>query len=139
MARFSIVLFLAEVVLAVLALIGCLSAEDEEIRALPRLVWVVIILFFPIVGAIAWFVAGRPRQAVLDDASAPAQPGPGAGFAERRQPAAPDDDPQFLQSLDDGKATRDRDRELFDQWEEDLRRREDDLRRHNEDPPTPQV
>ena len=47
---------------------------------------------------------------------------------------APDDDPEFLSSLDSGADERAKDRELFDQWEEDLKRREDELRRRNEDP-----
>jgi hypothetical protein len=131
MARLSIVLFIAEVVLAVLALISCLSAEDEEIRALPRLVWVLIILLLPLVGAIAWFLAGRPRAAVPGGGSPgipDVSPGPRLGptFGERRRPVGPDDSPDFLRSLDDGKAGRERDRDLFDEWEQELRRRNDD-------------
>jgi Phospholipase_D-nuclease N-terminal len=135
MARLSIVLFLAEVVLAVLALISCLSAEDQEIRALPRLVWVLIILLLPLVGSIAWFLAGRPRAAVpgggatgITDASP--RPRMGPTFGERRPTVGPDDSPDFLRSLDDTKASRDRDRELFEQWEQELKRR-------NDDPPQP--
>lgn len=125
MARLYVLLFLVQIVLAVIALISCLSAEGDEIRALPRLAWVLIILFFPLIGSIAWFFAGRP---VRDSA-----PGGGwrvgGGFAEhkRSRPVAPDDDPEFLKSLDAGKSQQDR--ELFERWEEDLRRREDETRR----------
>jgi hypothetical protein len=124
MARLYVLLFLAQIVLAVLALIGCLSAEEGEIRALPRIAWVLIILFFPLIGSIAWFLAGRPAK---DRASG----GGGgwrasAGLPEPKRPAAPDDDPDFLKSLDEGQSQQDR--ELFEKWEEDLRRREDDLR-----------
>jgi hypothetical protein len=125
MARLYVLLFLVQIVLAVLALISCLSAEGDEIRALPRLAWVLIILFFPLIGSIAWFLAGRP----VKDAAPASGWRPGAGFPEhkRPKPAAPDDDPDFLKSLDESQSHQDR--ELFDKWEEDLRRREDDLRR----------
>jgi Phospholipase_D-nuclease N-terminal len=120
-----VLLFLVQIVLAVLALISCLSAEADEIRALPRLAWVLIILFFPLVGSIAWFLAGRPART---EATGSRRRG-GGGFAEpkRSRPVAPDDDPDFLNSLDANQSQQDR--KLFEQWEEDLKRREDELRR----------
>ena len=33
---------------------------EGEVRALPRIVWVIVILLFPLVGSIAYFAAGRP-------------------------------------------------------------------------------
>ncbi|MGC4747232.1 PLD nuclease N-terminal domain-containing protein [Micromonospora sp. DT201] len=129
MARLYVLLFLVQIVLAVCALISCLSAEEGQIRALPRIAWVLIILFFPLVGSIAWFVAGR-------------EPAPGArkgwpggtGTAQRQhpRPVAPDDDPEFLRSMQD--RAKQEDQELFQRWEDDLRRREDDLRRDGEPP-----
>jgi hypothetical protein len=126
MARLYALLFLIQIVLAVCALISCLSAEDDAIRGLPRIGWVLVILFFPLVGSIAWFLAGR--------AAVPGRPGaaPAAGRGPRR-PVAPDDDPEFLDSLKE--RSRRQDDELFRRWEEDLRRREDDLRRREGDPP----
>jgi len=132
MARLSIFVFLAQLVLAVLALISCLSAEDEKIRALPRLVWVLVILLLPIIGPGAWFLAGRPRAATAGDG----RPRGGLPDSGRAKPVAPDDNAEFLRSLDQGRDERAKDRELFAKWEEDLKRREDDLRRQNEDPRT---
>ncbi|MBQ1017917.1 PLDc_N domain-containing protein [Micromonospora sp. D93] len=130
MARLGVLLFLVQIVLAVCALISCLSAEEGKIRALPRIAWVLIILFFPLVGSIAWFIVGR-------------QPSPGAGKGwsggigggERQRPrlVAPDDDPEFLRSVEE--RAQQQDQELFQRWEEDLRRREDDLRRRDGEPP----
>lgn len=125
MARLYVLLFLAQVVLAVIALISCLSAEEGDIRALPRIAWVLIILFFPLVGSIAWFVAGRETRAGQPGAGRPT----GFGLTGRRhRPIAPDDDPEFLRSVEERTQSQ-ADRELFRRWEEDLRRREDDLRR----------
>jgi hypothetical protein len=129
MARLYVLLFLAQIVLAVCALISCLSAEEGQIRALPRIAWVLIILFFPLVGSIAWFVAGRePSPGVRKG-----WPGAGSPERQRPRPVAPDDDPEFLRSMQD--RAKQQDQELFRRWEEDLRRREDDLRRHDGEPP----
>jgi len=134
MARLYGFLFLAQVVIAVFALISCLSAEEGEIRALPRIAWVLIILLFPLVGSIAWFAAGREPTARRSPTAWPM----GNGFSERdRRPVAPDDDPAFLSSLAD-RARRD-DQERLRRWEDDLRRREDELRRQEGDRDRPEV
>ncbi|KKK07863.1 PLD nuclease N-terminal domain-containing protein [Micromonospora sp. HK10] len=135
MVRLYGLLFLAQVVLAVCALISCLSAEEGEIRALPRVAWVLIILFFPLVGSIAWFVAGRETGGRRPRTAWPV----GNGFAEteRRRPVAPDDDPEFLASLKE-QARRD-DQDLLRKWEADLRRREEELRRNTDDRDRPEV
>jgi hypothetical protein len=98
MARLYLVFVALQVALAVAALISCLSTEEEDIKALPRLVWVLIILFFPLVGSISWFLAGRIRRTTTG--------GPptgttrrGVGGRGRPRPLAPDDDPDFLRSL----------------------------------------
>ncbi|PYC67496.1 hypothetical protein C7C45_21015 [Micromonospora arborensis] len=128
MVRLYVLLFLVQIVLAVCALISCLSAEEGQIRSLPRIVWVLIILFFPLVGSIAWFVAGR-------EPNSGAGKGWSGGTVQRKQrrPVAPDDDPEFLRSVQD--RAKQQDQELFQRWEEDLRRREDDLRRRDDEPP----
>ncbi|MEV4755384.1 PLD nuclease N-terminal domain-containing protein [Micromonospora sp. NPDC049559] len=128
MARLYVFLFLAQIALAAAALISCLSAEPDEIRALPRFAWVLLILFFPLLGSIAWFAAGRPLPA-----GRPGRPGPagGAPTPPPVRPLAPDDDPEFLRSLSAEQSKRDR--EMFERWEQDLRRREEELRRHDGD------
>lgn len=138
MGRLIPLLFLVDVALVAIALISCLSAEDDEIRTLPRFGWVLVILFLPLVGAIAWFVAGRPLPA--NAVTPQLGTGPGTDFRgpsgterprPRRRPVAPDDDPEFLRSLDTDRVRRDR--ELFSQWEDDLGRRDRDP--GSEDPP----
>ena len=124
MGRLFPLLALADLALLVVALIDCLSVEEGEIRALPRVAWVFIILLFSPIGGIAWFVAGRPQRS-----SARAGTGrPGNGFPESERPRelAPDDDPDFLRRL----ANRDRaeDDARLRAWEADLRRRERELR-----------
>ncbi|GGL87660.1 hypothetical protein GCM10012279_01680 [Micromonospora yangpuensis] len=107
MVRLFILLFFVQVVCAALALISCLSAEKGTVRAMPRPAWVAVILLVPLLGWIAWFLAGRPR---------PVTP---IGTRPARGPAAPDDDPEFLRAIAERAAKQDHD--LFRRLEEDLR------------------
>ena len=135
MVRLYSLFVLLDMALLVIALIDCLSAEEFAIRALPRVAWVFIILLFSPVGAIAWFVAGRPAPPVRLSNGTVWRPG--NGFPESERPRqrgaqiAPDDDPEFLRNL----ATSLRDDEsIMKKWEADLRRREEELRRRETDP-----
>lgn len=58
-------------------LIDVIGTPDREVRNLPRIGWLVLVLLFPFVGSIAWLVAGRPEGAARRSAyerSAPAFP-----------------------------------------------------------------
>jgi hypothetical protein len=123
--RFYGLLMLVDLALLVIALIDCLSTDEFSVRNLPKVVWVFLILLFSPIGAIAWFVAGRPQKTPVGRAG---QWRPGSGFPERERPRplAPDDDPEFLRSVE---RTRRDDEQLLAKWEADLRRREEDLRR----------
>jgi Phospholipase_D-nuclease N-terminal len=113
MVRLFIFLAAAQLVLLVLALIGCLSAD--RVRTLPRALWVPVILVIPLLGPIAYFAVGRPVRAPRQDRPV-RRPGP--------RPASPDDDPDFLRTMDSEQSRRDR--ELLAQWERELRNRDDD-------------
>jgi len=107
------------------ALIECIQADDGEIRHLPKIWWILIILFFWAVGALAWFVAGRPQRG--GRSSAPWRAGPTGGFPESGRPRqiGPEDDPEFLRELRRSNAEHER---MLKRWEEDLKRREREMR-----------
>ncbi len=137
MGRLFPILFLIQIALCVAALISCLSAEEGDIKGLPRFGWIIVILLFPLVGSIAWFIAGKERYSTPKNTWRP-----GSGFPENERPrrtVAPDDDPDFLRKLETGRAEQEaakkaeEEREMLRKWEEDLRRREDELR--NKDKP----
>ncbi|HLL67205.1 MAG TPA: PLD nuclease N-terminal domain-containing protein [Micromonosporaceae bacterium] len=126
MGRLLPLLAIASLVLFVFALVDCITSNKNDVRALPKGLWIVIILLIALFGPIAWLVAGRPRS--------PGS-GPGGGRSGRgpRRPLAPDDDPEFLDGL--AQQRRD-DEELLRQWEADMRRQEDDRRKPPGDDPT---
>ncbi|MBV6696320.1 PLD nuclease N-terminal domain-containing protein [Kitasatospora aureofaciens] len=125
-----ILTFVIPLALWVWAFIDCLTTPEDEVKHLPKVVWVIIVLLFPLVGSIAWLVAGK-RRGVPRTATAGGRT-PGHPEDERPRggrPLAPDDDPEFLASL---KKSNNEHEDMLKQWEADLRRREQELRGKDE-------
>lgn len=92
--------FLLIIALTIYTFIDCLNTPEEEVKHLPKVVWVIIILLFSIVGPVVWLFAGKKRAAVGGG-------GFGGGRARRTQWVAPDDNPEFLKSLRDEQEEKD--------------------------------
>jgi hypothetical protein len=56
---FSIIVF--TVVLG--ALIDIISRPDTQVKHLPKLFWVFLVILLPLIGSIAWFAVGREYEA----------------------------------------------------------------------------
>ncbi|MFE9608290.1 PLD nuclease N-terminal domain-containing protein [Streptomyces sp. NPDC006012] len=117
-----VLIYLVPLALTIFALIDCLNTPEDEARHLPKIAWVFIILLFWIVGPIVWLATGKVRVPPTGGRT------PSEWHRDHRfeQQTAPDDDPEFLQSL--AKENK-RDEQLLKNWEADLRRREEELRR----------
>jgi hypothetical protein len=123
-----------EIGLLVFCLIDCIQTPSHEVRGLDKALWVILIILLPLIGGIAWLVAGRP----------PRQPQVGtwrmgSGFPEHQRPRAgrpprgPDDDETFLREM---RQVNSEQEETLNRWEADLRRREAEQRRRDtEDQP----
>ncbi|MCT2592099.1 PLD nuclease N-terminal domain-containing protein [Streptomyces sp. N2-109] len=85
--------FLLVLAVWIYAFIDCLNTPEKEVRKLPKVAWVIIVLLFGqvLLGPIAWFAVGRPRR------NAPY----GATKPQERRWVAPDDNPDFLKSIND--------------------------------------
>ncbi|MDR1851350.1 MAG: PLD nuclease N-terminal domain-containing protein [Propionibacteriaceae bacterium] len=81
--------FIVIAALMIYALVELWQSDPLEVRAMPKWLWCVTILLLPGIGAIAWLIFGRPRNTGRGNG------GGGGG----RGPIAPDDDPDFLRSL----------------------------------------
>ncbi|MFC0600679.1 PLD nuclease N-terminal domain-containing protein [Streptomyces palmae] len=130
-----VLLILVPLALSIYAFIDCITTDEKDVRYLPKPIWAILVLLFPVVGSVSWLIVGRRREAV------------GGGTGGRRGGwVAPDDNPEFLNSL--GKrndpapepagpadaagaaaSADDEDAERLKNWEADLRRREEELRR----------
>ncbi|MFG2723316.1 PLD nuclease N-terminal domain-containing protein [Streptomyces sp. NPDC048416] len=76
--------FLLVLALWLYAFIDCLNTPESEVKGLPKVVWIIVVLLFGevLVGPVAWLVAGKVRRAPT-------------------RWTAPDDNPEFLASLED--------------------------------------
>lgn len=120
---------LLELGLTIFCLIDAIQTPETSIRNLPKWGWIVLILIFPLIGGIAWLVAGRPRATSSWSEHVTSYP---EDQRSHDRPVAPDDDPEYLRQI--GRMNSEHE-QMLQQWEADLRRREGDLRRRGEDPP----
>ncbi|PRY15952.1 PLD nuclease N-terminal domain-containing protein [Kineococcus rhizosphaerae] len=74
--------------LTVWCLVSLVQAPEGSVRNLPRWAWILLVLFFPLAGGIAYVLAGRPVEGY----------GPGPR-RPRQAPRGPDDDEEFLRGL----------------------------------------
>lgn len=44
----------------VFCLIDVITADDGGVRYLPKIVWLLLVVFLPLAGSLAWLFAGRP-------------------------------------------------------------------------------
>ena len=51
----------AVLVLWIFCVVDVITSRDDEVRHLPKVAWLFLVLLFPLVGSIAWLAAGRPR------------------------------------------------------------------------------
>ena len=82
------------------SIIDVAGSRESEVRALPKIAWVFIVLIFPFVGSVAWLIAGRPDPRQRGATAG----GPGSPFPEYDRPGrmratSPDDDEAFLRQV----------------------------------------
>ncbi|WP_024285876.1 PLD nuclease N-terminal domain-containing protein [Cellulomonas sp. KRMCY2] len=125
--------YLIELALLVFALIDCIQTDSAAVRNLSKTVWVLLVILVPIVGPVAWLVAGRPA-AGQRRRSVPWPSTQTAGFPEYERPRparGPDDDPHFLAELN---APDPEQQAILRAWEAQLREREERLRAGQDEP-----
>jgi len=77
----KVILVLVIVALIVFTAVLAVQADSRQTRHLPKVVWLAAIILLPGLGAICWWLLGRPTGHI----TAPV--------------VAPDDDPEFLRRL----------------------------------------
>ena len=97
LTHLALLLIVVSIGVWVYALFDAVGSPAESVRLLPKPAWVVAVLLLPKVGALLWFVLGRPRRV-----PAPATlMGPLPAFPEYEHPnraraASPEEDEEFL-------------------------------------------
>jgi hypothetical protein len=117
-----VLLAVVAVAVIVFALVDCARTDEDRMPArIPKALWILLILFLPVVGGAAWIVASRLARPV---AGSPATRGGGSAGSfgplgptsrpparpARSGPLAPDDDPEFLARLEADRRRREREK-----------------------------
>lgn len=91
----SIVLSVILLLATVFALVTAITTDESEVKHLPKVAWILLIVFVPLVGAIGWFAVGREWN----------RPGFGTFGDLRRSEKTQDSSPEpSIEELDDDAA-----------------------------------
>ncbi|MCB5280409.1 PLD nuclease N-terminal domain-containing protein [Arthrobacter sp. AL08] len=82
-----VVVVVAVLVVFVYGLVDVIRTDPRQTKGISKPAWVVVQIVLPVIGAILWFLIGRPRG------TAPVR-------AAYSHTSAPDDDPDFLRNLE---------------------------------------
>jgi hypothetical protein len=87
----KVLLVVVPLALAIYTVIDAIQTEDADVKHIPKIFWILLILLSAPtgIGAIAWLVTGRQRGP-LNGRRGPNYP---------TAPRGPDDDPDFLRNL----------------------------------------
>lgn len=143
--------------LLVFCVLDCIATDSSLVRNLPKSLWIMLIIFLPTIGSVAWLLLGRPEKTRFYPGDTRSLPTP---QARPKRPLGPDDDPRFLEmtrhiappkpnvppkpaepvkgpaplaappeAAQPASPAGEHGVNELKAWEEDLRRREEDLRR----------
>ena len=85
--------------LTLYTLLDALRTHQDQMRTFPKWLWIIAVIFFPVVGPLLWLLLGRPRAVRAPKTQQ------GGGFTSSRRgtppPAtsSPDDDEEYLRWL----------------------------------------
>jgi hypothetical protein len=85
--------------LTLYTLLDALRTHQDQMRTFPKWLWIIAVIFFPVVGPLLWLLLGRPRAVRAPKTQQ------GSGFTSSRRgtppPAtsSPDDDEEYLRWL----------------------------------------
>jgi len=80
----TLLLFLFYIALATYCIVDVIQRPEDSPHGLPKVVWILILLFFPVIPALVWLYL-RFQEHTRD--------------APRSRPLSPDDDPEYLRWL----------------------------------------
>jgi len=86
-------------VFTIFTTVFAVSADKNQVRLLPKWVWIALCLVVPILGGILYLTLGRPVSGIAGGGAS--RSSGRFGYGARTTTIAPDDDPDFLRKLRD--------------------------------------
>jgi hypothetical protein len=118
MLLFDGALGFALLILWIYCVFDVIATDGARMRNLPKMAWLLIVLFIPDIGSLAWLVLGRPEKAGYR----PGDTRPRSGH----RPVGPEDSASWNSYLDTlSPIVRDREEQALRRVEEEQRRRQE--------------
>lgn len=114
------VVVVALAILWMYCILDVIASDAVLVRNLPKMVWLMIVVFIPDIGSVAWLALGRPAYAGWR----PGDTEPRAAGAGRPYARGPEDDSRFISPAHPSAGSA-----ALQAWEDDLARRERELRK----------
>ena len=89
--------------LVLVALIDIITKTDDRVKHLPKIVWILLVIFLPVIGSIIWFAVGREYAPAVDRGTFgdPRRRGSSDGFSAPARSGRPKSTEEQLAELDD--------------------------------------
>ena len=68
-----IAMSVAYLALVIFALVDVITSNEGQIKHLPKIAWILLIVFLPLIGSIVWLIAGKVRALPTVPNSQPTQ------------------------------------------------------------------
>lgn len=94
-----VVFYVLPLMFSLYCLVHAITTRDEDVRNLPKVAWILLILFFPVIGSIAWLAAGQPQNDRPRAYERPATNFPEYDRPGRAAATSPDADDEFLRQI----------------------------------------
>jgi hypothetical protein len=67
---FSVIVFIA----VIAALVDIITRDESQVKHLPKIAWVLLVVFLPLIGTIIWFLVGHDYSYSVERGIRPSQP-----------------------------------------------------------------
>jgi len=89
----------------VFSIVDISTIDRSRVRHLPKAVWIILVILTSILGSILWFAIGRERRG---------QGGSHAVPGRKPRPLGPEDDPNFIDNIDQRRLNREQEERIRD-------------------------
>ncbi|GAA4589519.1 hypothetical protein GCM10023194_43960 [Planotetraspora phitsanulokensis] len=100
----SVIIGLALLAFWLYCLFDVITSPEQEVRRLPKILWVIIVVLLASLGGLLWLMLGRPRIGDTVPGArhvyGPQSYGMPPSQPRAEAPKGPDDDPEFLRHLE---------------------------------------
>lgn len=93
-----LILIIVPLAVTIYGLIDAIMTPRDQVRNLPKWLWILLIVVLWVGGAIVWLFLGRPLRGKRSGRT-----DPGGTYRRDNRPMGPDDDPNFIADLNRNK------------------------------------